>query len=70
MEICNYINNPSFECEFSSGKANGFGVFKSSKKMVKGIYSLKLYKVFGTITCWKEKDKNFVSMVVDILDNS
>lgn len=37
MAICiNIYNNLRFEAYFMSGKANGFGMFKSEKKIVKG----------------------------------
>jgi hypothetical protein len=40
MAICKFNLNKRFECEFHSGIANGFGIFHSSKKVVKGIILL------------------------------
>ncbi|CAD8082511.1 unnamed protein product [Paramecium sonneborni] len=33
-----YANGDSFECQFKQGKTNGFGVYKSQKKIVKGLW--------------------------------
>ncbi|CAD8084811.1 unnamed protein product [Paramecium sonneborni] len=33
-----YSNKDIFECLFSQGKANGFGIFQSQKRIVKGIW--------------------------------
>ncbi|CAD8181786.1 unnamed protein product [Paramecium pentaurelia] len=34
----NYANGDSFECQFKQGRTNGFGIFKSQKKIVKGLW--------------------------------